>query len=655
MRRKGREPPEDFDRASRREWLETNGIGGFASSSVALCNTRRYHGLLVAALNPPGNRRVLAANLGLTVRIGNEAFELDTNQYADTVHPCGYGHIASFAASPWPTWVFEIPSIPIRVRQELLMLDGRNATVIRLTLIDAPGSVRFEARPRVASRDLHSLAKRDDVPDPVVSSRGGQIEITWPDGRAGLFLAHNGDFEGRPDWYYNLLYERERERGYDFREDLYCPGTISWEHSAGRTGVLVFSDTPIAPDSLGREIDTERQRRATEESGPLDADTDARLLSLATRHFLVRDADQRWNVIAGYPWFGTWGRDTLISLPGLTLTTGRYAVARSVLQSCAAQLSRGMIPNCLGGPGHPPAYNSVDAALWFVWAVGAYRRCEGAASDDGEWFPAVREILANYERGTRYGIHLDGDGLISAGEPGTQLTWMDAAVNGEPVTPRVGKPVEIQALWRHALGVGTELAGSVGSPRLAEHYAELAARAEAAFEPAFWNAESDCCYDLIAPDGRADTSIRPNQVFVVSLSPSLLSAEKREAVVRTVTAELLTPAGLRTLSPKHPKYQGRYAGDPPARDLAYHQGTVWPWLIGHFADAYLSVHHDSAAARRQVRRFLDPTLQMLRDQPVGLIGELADGDAPHAPAGCIAQAWSVAETLRALVQSTPDK
>ncbi|UCG32809.1 MAG: glycogen debranching enzyme family protein [Phycisphaerales bacterium] len=635
----------DFDKATSREWLETNGLGGYASSSLALCNTRRYHGLLVAATEPPVVRKVVLAKLDVRVCQQDATWELSTNKWPGAVHPSGHQLISSFANEPWPTWVYAAPGW--RLQQEILMPDGLNATVARWTLLQSPAPLRLEIRPKVTSRDFHSLARKGDLGKPTVRPYKRGFQVTWLDGRPGVEIIHEGAFCPEPDFYYNYVYDREWERGFDCEEDLFQPGIIEFTLAPGSAASLVAA-AGHTPDASPQDIIAAEQAHRQSQVFPmLGSDEEAIELARATRHYLVRRG-AGWTVIAGYPWFGDWGRDTFIALPGLTLVTGRHQVARAILTAFAPYLSEGMMPNRFPDSGQPPIYNTVDAALWYIYALGKYLDYTHEDALGRELFPVVREILDRYERGTRYGIRLDHDGLLLAGIPGTQLTWMDAKIADWVVTPRIGKAVEIQALWHHALQVGRRLARALAYEDAARHYETLTSRAEASFAPTFWNHGAGCCHDVVAPDGTPDTSIRPNQLLVLMLAGCLLPPSRQRRLLDTVSSALLTPMGLRTLAPDDPQYVPRYQGDPRSRDAAYHQGTVWPWLIGPFISAYMNVHTPTDEVRRRGRSLLDSLWDHLDQAGIGHISELADGNRPWIPRGCIAQAWSVAEPLRVL-------
>jgi len=402
-----------------------------------------------------------------------------------------------------------------------------------------------------------------------------------------------------------------------------------------------------------KDVEIRRRARLVRTS-PVE-DPFAILLTTAADQFIVARGDQK-SVIAGYPWFGDWGRDTMISLPGLTLVTGRYDDARNILRAFARSIDRGMLPNRFPDSGEAPEYNTVDATLWMFHAVHEFLRyTRDYDFVRSELYHPLADIIVWHERGTRYGIHLDSDGLLHAGEPGVQLTWMDARVGDWVVTPRQGKPVEIQALWYNALRVIAQLASVFGDPEAAARYSALADRARERFLQVFWNDASGCLYDVINDHGSPDAAIRPNQIFAISLPYPLLSSVHALRVIDVIEWELLTPYGLRTLSPRDPNYQGHFTGDAHSRDSAYHQGTVWPWLLGPFLTAYVKVHGGTEPETQQVARgradhFLDPLRAHLLEGGLGQISEVFDGDSPHRPGGCFAQAWSVAEVLRTYVE-----
>ena len=639
----------DLAESSRREWLETNGIGGFASSTIIDLNTRRYHGLLTAATKPPVGRMVLLSKLEDTLVIGDTRYELSSNQYSGAIHPTGHLYLDSFRLDPFPVFTYRVEEIEIE--KSVFLIHGENTVVIQYDLYgDLVGSeCRLEIRPLIAFRDYHNTTHANDAIRRDVEAHPGMAAVTPYAGLPTLNFAHNADsLDASGFWFYNFEYERERERGLDYREDLYSPFLLRFDLAKTAYPAIIASTGhhEVAEAQVLREKEIERRRKIVAAAPAGDAFT--QLLTAAADQFVVARGEHK-TVIAGYPWFGDWGRDTMISLPGLTLVTGRYEEARNILRAFARSIDHGMLPNRFPEAGEAPEYNTVDATLWMFHAVFEFLRYTGDYDFvRTELYEALADIVAWHQLGTRYGIRVDpGDGLLRAGEPGVQLTWMDAKVSDWVVTPREGKPVEIQALWYNALRVMERLATGFGDRDQAAHYAVLAERGRERFVEIFWNEADGCLYDVVRDSGR-DGSIRPNQIFAVSLPHSMLPNDKAFRVLEVVERELLTPYGLRTLSPRGPNYRGRYGGDPYARDSAYHQGTVWPWLLGPFLTAYVKLH--GGEARERAGKFLEPLRAHLWQAGLGQISEVFDGDPPHHPGGCIAQAWSVAEILRTHVE-----
>ncbi len=466
-----------------------------------------------------------------------------------------------------------------------------------------------------------------------------------------LYFAHNAE-AAQPEgyWYRNLVYRMERERGLDFKEDLFNPFVLRYTLSK-QQGAVVIAFTEASDVSNVAKLREEelRRRNALNASAPKD-DSFVRALTMAADQFLVRRGEG-WTVMAGYPWFTDWGRDTMISLPGLTLFTGNSAIAKGILRNFALRTDMGMLPNRFADSGETVEFNTVDATLWFFEAARAY----AAVTNDYEFvrqelYPVFTSIIDFHIKGTRYNIKMAEDGLLNAGTPGVQLTWMDAKVGDWVVTPRSGKPVEIQALWYNALRIVEELAQKFGEEEQRKRCASLAGLALQAFNSVFWNTEKNCLHDGVSSDGAPDPSIRPNQIVAVSLHHSMLSQGRARAVVEMVERELLTPVGLRTLSPSDPRYRPRYEGGQVSRDSAYHEGTVWPWLLGPFVTAYVRANGTTPEARERGHQMLRGIESHLLEAGLGQISEIFDGDAPHLPRGCFAQAWSVAEILRALCE-----
>lgn len=605
------------------EWLATNGLGGFASGTVGGVPTRRYHGLLVAALTPPAGRFLLLSKYEETVVTSAGArYELSANRYPDgVVHPRGFEYLVEFTEEPSPRFVYRVEGH--EVVKTVTMAQGANAVSVAYEL---PPDWVLELRPLVAFRDFHSLTHENDALRRTVDmSAPGEVSIQpYGDLPRLYFRFSNGNAAVTGDWYRNFEYEVERERGLDFREDLFQPFVI---YAEGPVTVLATVEPEL------RSV-APRPARVPQFGDPALE----RLAEVAEKFIVGRGKTGGKTVIAGYPWFGDWGRDTMISLPGLTLVTGKFEDARGILAAYADAMSEGMLPNRFPDHGEAPEYNTVDATLWFFEASRAFLDYTGDLQFVRETlYPKMREAMDWHFRGTRYGIQLDrSDGLLRCGAPGVQLTWMDAKVGDWVVTPRAGKPVEIQALWYNALCIMAELAHTFGDT--GGLYALIAARIRWNFLPKFWNEAAGCLYDVVDGD-QIDASIRPNQIFAASLRHMLLTTDTARQVVATVERELLTPRGLRTLSPRDPKYKGVFRGGVVERDSAYHQGTAWPWLTGPFLSAWRKTGGDAERATA-----------IWRACAVEPFAEVADGDAPYRAGGCFAQAWTVAELLRSGVE-----
>jgi len=638
--------------AGGKEWLETNGLGGFASSTISGMNTRRYHALLVAALRAPLRRIVTLSKLEETLLIDGRRWELSTNRYPGSTHPRGYEHQSGFELDPWPVFHFEVEGV--RIRKSVFMVHGDNTTVVTYSVAGSQGrKIVIELRPLLAFRDYHALARANDRISAAVQHQDGWLSLEPYSGLPRLRLRFSGgSLVEEADWYYHFEYDRERERGLDWQEDLFHPFT--WQFDTGGQDFWVIASTSAHEQRTAAELCTaELARRENLGRGWESSDPVVRDLLTAADAFLVRRDDGSSSVVAGYPWFTVWGRDTMVSLPGLTLVPRRFEEARSILAVYAAYCNRGILPNYFPDGGESPEYNTVDATLWFLYALQEYSRSSGDWElASRELYPALIEILECHLRGTRYGIHTDGDGLLSWDEPGMALTWMDARVGDWVVTPRRGRPVEIQALWYNALRFLSEASGRAGDPAAAERCAQIADKARRSFARLFWNPAAGCLYDCLTPEG-PDPSVRPNQLFALSLPYAPLSRERGKQLLETVHRELWTPVGLRTLAPSDPRYRGSYEGNVTERDSAYHQGTVWAWLIGPYLSARLRVFGNCEETRNIARENLGALHAHMTDAGLGSISEIFDGDAPHRPKGCIAQAWSVAETLRmaALFQS----
>ena len=642
----------DFAQAMTKEWLETNGLGGYASATITGANTRRYHGLLVAALQPPTHRTVLLSKLEETLAVREVEYDLSCNQYPNVIHPQGHRHLLEFRLAPFPTFVYEVGNgIPTRLEKTVAMCRGLNAVIVRYRLLSSPGTVSLIIRPLVTCRDYHHLMQENRQFDTAAEVSGARNLITmrpYPAGPTLHLHFPQAYFEHWGDWYRSFEYYQEAARGLDSREDLYSPGFFTCEFDQGESHYLIASTDPPAGIEPASALEGERERRRSLTAGWRTAPEEIRTLVAAADAFIVDrksapDSGGTPGLVAGYHWFEEWGRDAMISLPGLTLVTGRHDVARNVLRAYASQCSRGMIPNRIPDISETPDYNTVDATLWMFWAAHKLLEYTGdRAFLEAELLPVLLDIVAWHVRGTRYGIKVDSDGLLRAGDASTQLTWMDAKVGDWVVTPRHGKAVEVNALWHHALRFLEELGAS--------HMGPPADRVAESFRARFWNEEAGYLNDVVDGSTPEDRSLRPNQVLAVSLPYPMLPAHQARRAMQAVQADLLTPYGLRTLSPHDPRYRGECTGDQVARDAAYHQGTVWPWLLGPFITAHLAVSDDKEAARQDARSWLEPLRGHLREAGLGHISEIFDGDPPHRPRGCIAQAWSAAEILRAEIE-----
>ena len=644
----GQEDCRSLERSLQLEWLETNGRGGFASGTVAGPCTRRYHALLLIARNPPTDRVVLVNHLEEHITIGDQTQALSANCYPGAVHPDGYTRCVGFSADPWPTWTCDVGGL--EVVREVFCPQGRDMVVVRWQLAAARGrAATLSVRPMLSGRDYHSTHHENGE---LWQGVRGTQPVVWHayGGVPAVRAFFGGDYRHGPDWYRRVQFPVEQERGLDGEEDWWSPGEITMELAADRPAYLVLTTEPIEAVELETLVRDERRRRRKTSESAQDSDLLISVLWRATEAYLS-DRDRQKTVIAGYPWFTDWGRDTFISLPGLCLATGRYDIARQVITAFAAHVSQGMIPNRFPDAGETPEYNTIDASLWFVHAVGRYLDYtkDEAGVREFAW-PAVRAILDGYRQGTRYGIRMDADGLITGGAPGAQLTWMDAKVGDWVVTPRRGKPVEIQALWVRALAVGEELADKFGDKPFARRCDEDRIRAIKSFRSRFWYEPGGWLYDVVDGEGGDDASLRPNQIYAVMFPGELLEEKQAKRVVEVVKDHLLTPVGLRTLAPGDPQYKPRYEGNVHSRDGAYHQGTVWPFLLGPFITAWVRVHGGRPEAQREARGFLDGIEQHLNDACIGQVSEIFDAEPPHRPRGCFAQAWSVAEPLRALLE-----
>ena len=633
----------------RTEWLEADGVGGFASGTTAGPRTRRYHALLLAARTPPTDRMVLVNGLDAWVQGESspgpdaEPEYLSRQRYApDVLAPEHPAALESFRHEPWPTWTWRLQS-GARIEQELFVPRGLPLVAIRWRLVGERVPMTLSVRPLLSGRDYHALHHANPAFRFDHVSAGERLWWTPYQGVPGIGVLHNGGYRAEPEWYRSFLYAEERDRGLDCEEDLASPGVLTWR-LAQEDAVFIVATADVLPPR-GTAMESFVRLRSAEEArrrrlgSPLRRAGDA---------YIVRRGSGM-TIVAGYPWFTDWGRDTFIAMRGLAIATRRLLESRSILLQWAGAVSEGMLPNRFPDHGgDAPEFNSVDASLWYVVAVHDYLEALEASGatltreDYRAFANAVLAIIAGYRRGTRYGIRMDRDGLLAAGEPGVQLTWMDAKVGDWVVTPRIGKPVEVQALWLNALRI---------AERFTAEYRATLQLGLRSFHARFWNAAEGCLYDVVDQDhtpGSADPTLRPNQLLAVGGLPyTVADASIGRRIVDTVEARLWTPLGPRTLPREDARYVPHYDGGVRARDGAYHQGTVWPWLTGPFVEAWVRVRGGGLATKREARRrFLDPLLGHLGRAGLGHVSEIADGEAPHTPRGCPFQAWSLGEALR---------
>jgi predicted glycogen debranching enzyme len=635
----------DLEAAAAREWVLADGLGGYASSTVIGLNTRRYHGLLVVATRPPVGRMVLLSRLDETLIAGHTAYPLATRAYPGVVDPRGHSWATSFALDPLPTLTWEVPAGG-RLTRTVARVQGAPGTVV-LYRYEGLGPAVLELRPFLAYRDHHSLQSENAAVRAHVEHQDDGVVMSPYEGCPPLWLRlPRARWESDGQWYRQFDYARERERGLPAREDLFTPGAFRRVMHPGETLALTAWAGSAPPAELDPAALVNEERKRLRRIGGGGDEGEGLLVELrrAATSFVVRRGELGHSIIAGYHWFADWGRDAMIALPGLCLGSGRLAEARSILREFSRHVDEGLVPNRFPDDGETPEYNAADSALWLVVAVHRYVEATGDREFVERYLrPAVTAIIEGYRRGTRHGIHVTAEGLVSQGEAGLQLTWMDAKAGGHVVTPRRGYAVEIQALWYNALQVGAEIARHGGDGASARDWSQLAIRTRESFLRAFWSDSVGYLADVVSA-GTRDLTLRPNQLYAVGLPHSLLPRDKAGCVVEAVRKHLLTPVGLRTLAPDDPAYIGRHRGDARERDEAYHQGTVWPFLMGVYFDSVIRVYGEQGKA--EARAWLAGFERHLEEAGLGTVSEVFDGDAPHHPSGAVSQAWSVAELLR---------
>lgn len=643
-----------LDEGLNREWLVTNGLGGFASSSVIGANTRRYHGLLVASETPPVRRFVLVNRLEEEVFVGDRSYALSTNVYLDAVYPKGYTLLEGFSQGHQPTFTYLLG--PVRIVKSVFMVHGSNTTIVRYRVVGNTGRLKLIVTPIVSMRDMHELISMGSARFAVTcdSPAGRRCTVERTDKACPKLEIYSDrapflPLEERNRWYLNFRYLRDEARGEGFSEDGYAPGKFIIEVENDLTFCIVMTSDQSSAGCDPQDLMGPTAERWTTLS-PHRATGDefyGALFQAADTFITERSSTGGKTIIAGYPWFSDWGRDTMISLPGLTMVTGRIEDAKSILRTYVRHCDRGMLPNRFPDGGADPEYNNVDAAYWLFY--GVYKFLQYTGDYDfirSEVYPALLEIARYTIKGTRYNIRMDEhDGLISAGEQGVQLTWMDAMVEGRVITPRIGKPVEINALWYNALMLLSHLSRRFETPSEGHKWYALAHKIQESFVKKFCK-EKGGLYDLINAEGPVD-EIRPNQIFAAFLPFSPLGKERCQGVLEEVTAHLYTSLGLRSLSPGDPVYRGQYRGSMVKRDEAYHQGTVWAFLMGPYVSTFVKVHGRNEESMARLDMMFEPFRNHLREYGVGSISEIFEGNPPHIADGCISQAWSVAEILRA--------
>ena len=660
-----------FSKLLEKEWLVTNGLGSYASSTVPGVNTRKYHGLLVAALDPPGNRTVCLSKLDEDVLVGSDVYRLGSTEFHDTIYPEGYKLIEQFSLNPFPTYTYDVGNV--QVTKTVFMVKNKNVVAVTYKIVNRNSSdVSVKLYPLLTCRYFHTVVYQSRVPlNFTLQSSGAQFEVTFQRPQATIFCSvTDGTFDEKISWVNHIHYRDELFRGEADVDDCFQPGYFEVQVPANfekefAVTCAVSHESQQAREILGSVGGTIQEVRA---SLNFELNQKSNLLTdfhrdqpqvhmndwlnwvlLAADSFMVQNEAGKKAVIAGYHWFEPWGRDTFISLPGLMLVTGKYGDAKDILQTFMQYCKSGLIPNFVSDKSGIPIYDTVDGTLWYVNAVLQYVKYTG---DFGfvrdELWEKLQGIVENHQKGTLFGIHVDGDGLLSHGP---RLTWMDAKVGNDVITPRTGKAVEIQALWYNTLRTMELFATKFETPDLAEKYGAMANQTRQSFNEKFWNPKENCLFDVI-DDKAPDASIRPNQIFAVSLDYAMLDQEKSQKVVEVVNRELVTPYGLKTLSVSDPKFVGKCSGDSRSRDMAYHNGTIWPWLLGPYVTAYLKVNEYSAKSREQMlQNLILPLFTVgIHQGCLGTINEIYDCDPPNAPRGAVSQAWSIAEPLRAYIE-----
>ncbi len=628
------------------EWLETNGLGGWASGTVSATHSRRYHGLLIAAQHPPVGRVALVSKLVETVLTEEGSFELDSNNFSGVIHPHGYQYLTSFKKDLFPEFYFQIGDL--QLKKTIFMVYGENTTIVQYEVLDAQSPFTLKLKPFIAGRDYHWLNKANSDISYAYNFENGCLKLNPYPNLPDIYIkVPQSEFHYSPDWYFNFNYKIEQDRGQDFKEDLFTYGEFTIKLKKGDVVEIVIStdkpkvDTP--PLYLAQE--TERKKALLSQS-ELE-DTFLNTLLLAADQFIVKRGTNLNTIIAGYHWFADWGRDTMISLPGLCLETRRYDDAKKIIQAFGNVIDIGMIPNRFPDVGEKPEYNNADGTLWYFVAIYQYiLKTNDWDFIEKEMYAKLTDIITWHVKGTRFGIKVTDDGLLFAGENGSQLTWMDAKIGDWVVTPRIGKPVEINALWFNSLKITASFAKKLGHAEDEKLYEAMAAKASHSFKKAFIDVESNSLFDFV--DTSQNKSFRPNQVFVLSLPFELVDKKLAKSILKLIEVNLLTIRGLRSLSPSDIDYKSTYIGDPLSRDGSYHQGTVWSWLIGAYLIAKMK--YQGKTALPKIKKWFEAFEPHFSEAGIGQVSEIFDATTPYKPKGCMAQAWGVAEILRAYLE-----
>jgi predicted glycogen debranching enzyme len=639
-----------FEQGVQREWLLTNGIGGFASSTVIGANTRRYHGLLVAALKPPVMRHLILSKLDESIIISNTSYSLYSNKTHDHIN-AGYVYQQRFSMEPLPLYIYSVEDVIIH--KKICLVNEENQVVIMYKVKSNSANCKLKITPLINFRDYHFNSNRSTLGFEQTALEDGSI-LKPSNGDIKIFINISEGRYIKEDnlYFYNMDYLVERERGLHSIEDHYIPGFFEVDIKPNESKTIFITAGIGEKINLdGKTIINDEETRIyslIDNVGCEDDDFETELVK-SSDHFIVkRDSIQSKTIIAGYPWFTDWGRDTMIALPGLTLATRRYEDAKEILYTFSRYIKNGLIPNMFPDSGQEPVYNTVDAALWYINAIHSFIRYTSNYQFVQKYlFEGMRRIISSYEEGTINNIKMDDDGLIYAGDPDTQLTWMDAKVGDWVVTPRHGKAVEINALWYNALNIMAYISKRFGYDD--SKYIKMAEKVFASFNEKFWNEKKNCLLDFINEEG-IDEKIRPNQIFAVSLDYEVIKGERAKNIVSTVRKHLYTSYGIRSLAPCEKEYVGIYEGDQHKRDGAYHQGTAWSWLMGHFITAYVKVNNYSRESKDEALDMIDLYQDHLRDACIGSVSEIFDGNDMNIPRGCFAQAWGVAEILRVYSQ-----